>query len=532
MRPAQRPLFGLRFVFSLFRVFAIAFLLMCLLACPLESPAGEIVPAQSRLGINLAGPSDWNTELPFVDVFRLARHWISQRKGEPWGKGPKLELDANGWVKRLEPDCWAETLLCTIEGGHYPTGQYVCLYEGDGQIDFGSAREVSRGPGRIVFEPGGQGAFFLRIRQTNPENHVRNIRVIMPGFEKTCRDNPWHPAFLARWRQFNTFRFMDWMLTNGSKVRRWADRPMPEYFTCTERGVPLELMIGLCNRLGVNPWFCMPHEADDDYVRQFAQQVKRELKPGLKVYIEYSNEIWNSIFQQTRYANDQGLKLGFGEKPWEAGWRYSAFRSVQMFAIWEEVFGGRERLVRVIASQAAVPYIAEQKLSFRDAFKHCDALGIAPYMSFNIPAKSDRGRSDRLDADTVSRWTVDQVLDHVENRSVPECIRWIQDNKKVADKYKVKLVAYEAGQHLVGVGGGENNEKLTKLLMAANRHPRMGQFYTRYLDAWRDADGDLCGIFSSVGRFSKWGSWGLLEYYDDDTPKFQAVLRWNGANPR
>jgi len=93
-------------------------------------------------------------------------------------------------------------------------------------------------------------------------------------------------------------------------------------------------------------------------------------------------------------------------------------------------------------------------------------------------------------------------------------------------------VAYEAGQHLVGVGGGENNQELTKLLMAANRHPRMGQFYTRYLDAWRDAGGDLCGIFSSVGRFSKWGSWGLLEYYDDDTPKFQAVLRWNGANPR
>jgi len=306
----------------------VVLLLVCLASWPLKSAGGEVAPAQSRLGINLAGPSDWNTELPFVDVFRLARHWISQRKGEPWGKGPKLELDANGWVNRLEADCWAETLLSTIEGGHYPTGQYLCLYEGDGRIDFGSAREVSRGPGRIVFEPGGQGAFFLRIRRTNPENRVRNIRVIMPGFEKTYRDNPWHPAFLARWRQFNTIRFMDWMLTNGSKVRTWADRPTPEYFTCTERGVPLELMIDLCNRLGVNPWFCMPHEADDDYVRQFARQVNRDLKPGLKVYVEYSNEIWNSIFQQTRYSGEQGLKLGFGEKPWEAGWRFSPQSSV------------------------------------------------------------------------------------------------------------------------------------------------------------------------------------------------------------
>jgi hypothetical protein len=37
--------------------------------------------AQPRLGINLAGPADWNTELPLVDVFRLSRTWISQKKG-------------------------------------------------------------------------------------------------------------------------------------------------------------------------------------------------------------------------------------------------------------------------------------------------------------------------------------------------------------------------------------------------------------------------------------------------------------------
>ena len=37
------------------------------------------------MGINLAGVCDWNTELPFVDVFLETRQWISQRKGESWG---------------------------------------------------------------------------------------------------------------------------------------------------------------------------------------------------------------------------------------------------------------------------------------------------------------------------------------------------------------------------------------------------------------------------------------------------------------
>ena len=69
-----------------------------------ESPAAaaEKPDASPRLGMNLNGPADWNTELPFVDVFRLSRSWISQKKDAPWGKGPEPTLDEHGWVKRLE----------------------------------------------------------------------------------------------------------------------------------------------------------------------------------------------------------------------------------------------------------------------------------------------------------------------------------------------------------------------------------------------------------------------------------------------
>jgi hypothetical protein len=106
--------------------------------------------------------------------------------------------------------------------------------------------------------------------------------------------------------------------------------------------------------------------------------------------------------------------------------------------------------------------------------------------------------------------------------------------RKLADQYQLKLLCYEAGQHLVGVGGGENNDTLTRLLQTANRHPRMGDCYRAYLDGWKTSGGgDLCCIFSSVGQFSKWGSWGLLEFADEtSSPKFEAVTRWNRENPR
>ena len=497
------------------------------------APARELRPEESRLGINLAGPADWNSELPFVDVFRLARKWISQRKGQPWGKGPELERDGNGWVRKLEPDCWAETPLCTIRGGHYPAGQYVCLYEGEGKVEFWNIkREVSREPGRIVFEPQpDKGGFWLRIKETKPDDYVRNIRVLMPGFEKTHEAEPFHPAFLERWKSFHTYRFMDWMKTNGSTVSTWEQRPKPADCTWTERGIPVEVMVDLCNRQRVTPWFCMPHLASDDYVRNFAKVVKARLDPELKVTVEYSNEIWNSIFAQTRYANEQGQKRGFGERPWEAGWRYCAWRSVQIFRIWEEVFGGTDRLVRVIASQCN-PYVSERKLEFQGAWKHTDALGIAPYIGFNVPREGKKGRPG---ADEVAAWPLEKLLGHIESGPLPKAIEQMRKHKALAEKYKVELVAYEAGQHLVGVGGGENNEPLTKLFRAANRSARMGALYTRYLDAWKQAGGDLLCIFSSVGRWSKWGSWGLAEHYDEteaDQPKLKAVMEWNRANPR
>src|SRR5947209_861136 len=100
-------------------------LTVVLLGVGLLVPGVLLKPAQAggakalpRLGINLSAPKDYGTEMPFVDVFRTARPWISQRQGAGWGKGPALSLDEHGWVTRLQPGCWAETLLCTVRGGH------------------------------------------------------------------------------------------------------------------------------------------------------------------------------------------------------------------------------------------------------------------------------------------------------------------------------------------------------------------------------------------------------------------------------
>jgi hypothetical protein len=486
--------------------------------------AAPALAASERGGINLSGICDWNTELPFVDLAKSCRPWVSQRTGAAWGKGPALELDERGWVRRLEPGCFADIPFLVFEQGHAPAGDYVCLYDGRGRLAVsGGPKAIEEKPGRLVvrLEPGA-GQFWLQLRETDPADPVRNIRMLLPGTESAHEREPFNPSFLARWSSMKTLRFMDWMDTNGSRQERWADRPQPADANWSTRGVPVEVMVDLCNRAKKDAWFCLPHRADDDYVRQFAAQVRDHLDPGLKVYIEYSNELWNGMFEQTRYCEQRGMALRLADKPWEAGWHYSAQRSVEVFSIWEEVFGGRDRLVRVMATQAANPHIAEVKLGHADAAKRCDALAIAPYVSFNVSPSGPPSAAE------VAGWSPEQVLDHLERMSLPQSREWIRKHKAIADRHGLALIAYEAGQHAVGVQGGENNEALTQLLRAANRHPRMGDLYRRHLADWDAAGGGLVCLFASTSSWSKWGSWGLLEFADDppDRPKFRAVMDW------
>ncbi len=495
-------------------------------------PQVRAQPSSSpRMGINLAGPADWNTELPLVDVFRFSRPWISQQQGRPWGKGPPLQLDQHGWVKRLAPGCWAETLLCTIQGGHYPSGRYTVFYRGRGRLEFGgAARTVAQQPGKITLQVDSRrGAIFLRIRETDPHDYIRDIHVIMPGFERSWRRDPFHPEFLRRWRGMACLRFMDWMETNNSPIRSWDQRPRLQDATLTGRGVPLELMLQLCNRLEADPWFCMPHQADDQYVRNFAQQVRSHLAPQRKVYIEYSNEVWNGIFQQSRYAQQQARRLGLGpaDRPWEGGGMYYARRSVEIFRIWQQVFGDTRRLVRVLCWQAGNAWWLDNIiLSHQGAHRHADAVGIAPYLGMNVRGQA---QGDALHADAVAGWSVERVLDYVEQEALPRAVQAMTASKRMADKYRLRLVAYEGGQHLVGVAGGENNQRLTRLFHQANAHERMGRIYDQYFAAWERIGGGLFCYYSSVVAWNKWGSWGALQYADEDprrSPKMMALLRW------
>ncbi len=498
----------------------------------LDIKVENIPEAHARMGINLSGVAYWASELPFANFMHQSGEWVSQPPNfGDWGTGPKLDLDENGWVKKLEKGCAATKILCSGDKVQYPSGVYTILYDGEGDIELlfsvGTLRKVSEG--HIEAEVDARkGMLAINITTTNPQNYMRNIRVIAPGLEASYEKNPWRPDFLKRWQGVACIRVMDMMATNHSKQSKWVDRPKPSDISYAVKGVPAELLVDLANRLQTDIWFCMPHLAADEYIQQFAMLVKNNLKPSLRAWIEYSNEVWNGAFDQYHYAEEQGTKLGLNRDRWQAAFLFNAKRSVEMFKIWESVFNDHHRIVRVIASQAANEWHADQLLKAPEVAEHVDVLAVAPYVSLNVPLQTDGD----IDAETVAKWSLDKLFAYINTVCLPQAKTWMQKNKKVADIHGVKMVAYEAGQHLVGVAGAENNDKLTHLFLQANQDKRMGEVYVQYLDAWQSIGGDLICLFNSTEKWSRHGSWGLLQDYNESaasSPKFKAVMGWAKA---
>ncbi len=496
----------------------------CLILILCSTLPGAAASNRASLGINLSGVTYWSSEIVFVDLFKHAQTFKSQAPGKSYGQGGPLDLTPDGWVHSLTAGGqFADSIVLTRPRLGYPGGTYSCFYEGQGKIEFAYGTQVlDEQPGRMRVEVKPElGQLSLKLTRTDPNDPVRNIRVVLPGFGETYDKQPFHPEFLTRWEKFKVVRFMDWQSTNNSAQAKWSERSTPSKQTQgTEAGVALEYLIQLSNTLNADPWFCLPHQADDDYVRQFAEMVKARLKPELKVYIEYSNECWNGIFAQAGYCKDKGKALGLSDNDYQAQLRYYSKRAVEIFRIWEEVFGGREHLVRVLAAQSANPWTSEQVMEFEEAYKHADALAIAPYFGGAL--------GDPKTQEEVSKWTVDQVLDRCAEY-INKGNETIANQASLAQKRGLRLVAYEGGQHLVGYGDAENNKALEELFQAANRHPRMKQLYLGYLAGWRHSGGTLMVLFSSMGTYSKWGSWGLMEYHGQPAgaaPKYQAAIEF------
>ena len=504
------------------------------------------------LGTNLSSIVDWTTAFPFIDLFKMSRAWYTQSDSQ-WDtrEADQLVLDDAGWVEAFHADgeTPAFTRVSTIlnTGGDYlKDGIYVLDWVGDGEVDIVGGQIISRDDHRILIDPG-DGAIEIQIRSTDPDDtgdYVRDIRFYAQEDAALLDAGlTFNPDFIDRIQDFRVLRFMDWMGTNGSNVTDWSDMTPEDaarYSLWGEGGGPsIEVMVALANETGADPWFNIPHQADDAYVEALATYVRDHLDEGLVARFEFSNEVWNWGFAQAQYAQAQAQEL-WGDDV-EGGWmQWYGMRASQVAEIVADVFGDQtgERALNVFSTQSgwwgleqyaldAPDYVADGGTAPRDAPFHVYA--IAPYFGGSIGSEEMKAQVDTwIDMGEAG---VQAALDYIQNGPAGDSLANIGDaiayHAGVAQGLGWQLEAYEGGQHIVDLaglfGGGEDPDRTAFFIDLAAR-PELGEFSTQYFETWRDSGGGLMAQFSDFGPASRYGSWGIWDSVNGpDTPRSLAV---------
>ncbi len=516
------------------------------------APRARLAPGleDPALAFGLNGISDWSPQQPFIDVMKTARRWVGH-EGERWGAWSFADLreggylDARGWPRRLPRGVRAvEALILTEQPAEARAlaGRYRVRWAGSGRLRLtGAARKVSIGDHEAWFSyrPGG-GPVGIAIEATDPEgtgDYIRDISVVreahLPLFDAGALFNP---DWLAVIGDARILRFMDWMQTNNSPVVSWQDRPRVDDFSYTLRGVPVEVMVRLANRIGADAWFNMPHMADDDYNRRFARYVRDHLDPRQKAWVEYSNELWNFTFGQAGWAGAQA-RARWGRRAGDDAWmQFAGLRAARVAAIWAGEFGPEAgaRLVRVVAVHTGWPGLEEALLEAPlepglrpgTAF---DAYAVAGYFGHDLGAEEnaallrDWARLPRREGFARAEALIRAgSLAGLTGELLPY-------HAGVAGRWGLELAMYEGGTHVLAEGDLGEEQEIVDFLNDFNYSEQMAGIYRTLLESWRAAGGRAFNVFVDVARPSRWGAWGALRHLQDDNPRWQALAGWNRA---
>jgi hypothetical protein len=497
---------------------------------PLLSLVAAALSAEGRFGVNISDFSPNTTEFIYVDICKSMQL-------ERIGSGFTVaQFDSNGYPLSLGD---GQTINLGFGSGTdhvWPAGEYHIFFDGEGTLTGRTSCETLKqtvANGHQIWTINHSNEWFgFSITATTSGNHLRNLRIIMPGFQDIYQSDPIHPTFRRHWSGMKAVRFMDWSRTNASPVVNWSqvtpagylsmagyiDEPGKTRFAEDPTGGSPELAADLCNAMNMDMWFCIPHKATDDCILKFAQCIKNRLKPTLKVYLEYSNECWNWAggFTQTGYCRDKGVELGLTtDGPLE----YYVYRSGQMFKIWEDAWGvDKSRVVNVFAWQSTTSnpeYWINKAINEWYASTTYNPAGIHPEYYANAPYIHDQSAGTPATVNELFAG-IDEDLTNTENI--------MRSQKNFADANGLEYGCYEAGQHYSSYGTSQTLENT--VYIPANRDARMKTAYDRYLSYWKNSIGGLMMLYSSMSTYSVYGSWGLLERYDQDittSPKYLAV---------
>ena len=485
----------------------------------------------------------WNNNIPFMNV---KKQWFRSGSQYLWRNG--TVVDGVAWAP----------------GGEYTIqvtpGTQVSDITFGGQASLVSSNQAT---GRMVVNigDGGDGTCIFNMSNGSGVDWcVRSDRI-----SDYLSGDEWNPDYKSLLANMSCLRFMDLMQTNNCARVTTADRPLPtsDTWSINHIGTPVEILCQLANELGINPWFCISHQASDALIDETANVVLTNLDPQLTPYFELSNEWWNSgpDFQQGPYFNTIALNLwGASNRRYEA----AAYRSAFVMERIRTVFGSRP-FSSVLGTQTAFGrgstlgwWQLELQVAEGREYANNDRSGTNPNHLANFfsltGTRSDgtprvgtapahfhthwantcyvnpnfnstiAANAPRTSQQAFNDWFYPQVISELESLRRSD---WNHAMNVICPRYGLNYIYYEGGSHHAYQDGTQNDSEFFDLSMGYLRSEDNANMYRRMLEIINEerlAAGiphPIINFFTDVGPENN--PFAALHGLADSTPRWTVI---------
>lgn len=571
------------------------------------------------------------------------RHWPFAGQREPYGE----EADQQGatWIQRNIIK--GGGVMSGTAGYAWDnkvempglSGLYYLFWDGSatdfevrgnfaaGTVDpWGGNIDLANGSGTFTYHPidyADNDDLFIRWKtiDSSAGTPVNNIQIVhADNLARHQAGQIFQPSFVSGLSAFDTLRFMDWAKTNwctrGDGSARLTlssaalyGRDFFQDFAVIDQtdalsgvpiysstatwinldgeqfpGVPLDIMIELCNVTEKDMWYCIPcWSATDEFMTSAVTRIRDNLNPDLRLYLEYNNENWNNIgdaqngvnlgrWGRRTYGFSANPAIYNGEEISNADGSAPAFahgiKTRNMIDIARTIFSGvstgdkydRDRLVGVYGAQWAaggqfttrrgLNLVSFSSADFPDQTFDApsavtDAIAIAPYWgnTFGLQAYNDITQGTQMFASSIGELSAAAVTE-----ILSEASSYMVGNKQLADDIGARLIAYEGGQHYVAADSGwnvsgvyGNNDASSiaaalldcqELFFSANHDASIQQVYKVAFDTWdASGGGDLHAAFTYIYSPNTGENFGIQDYQGQaPTLKYQILEDWSTSS--
>ena len=532
-----------------------------------ESLDARLLLTAGPLGLNLTGAPE------FVDAIKDSVGW------SPVGTATSITRDANGWPTSDASVLVLDERVNQPWNGPDPNavqpnigGTYSLSFHGQaavmppGWLNIFTVQDQAYNPAtntttaQVVVQDNPEA--YLQINFTNTVNPasvtgagVTDVRLIRPGYDPGTTQ-VFTTEYLNALAPFSTLRYLNldgannYGPTLGSngllQPLQWSQRLLPSadsqndpYFGTG--GQSWEDMIALANASNTDMWINIPGPATDDYVTQLANLIKNGdtvggvtyagLKPNLKVYVEYSNEVWGGISTPTQYeleaakeavaAGDTAINGDGTTDTYVWGQRYYLQREMQITNLFRGVLGADptySKIRPVLGWQEGDWQYYTQNLPWFEA-------------NYGVPSATFYGMGNANYFGVGDYSSVSAILNSLVAGEAQE-IATTADYTAIARFYGLQTVAYEGGPALVA-----NSEPAEQNALDADRNAEMATIVENYYLGWYSAGGGLAMFYNGpyATLTPQYGLWAAAELYQASnpslSPKYQGLVALSNATP-